>query len=339
MRTGLFKKNTKCFGIDFGTDTIKIYKKGTGLVYVQKTAIAVKNKKTVIAIGDEAYDMYGKVPEQIEVIFPLINGVIASFDRMVSFMNCVFLDLTREIGKFYGAEFHLVVPADLSELEKKAFYDVIDKSFIRASRVLLYDKPAVDAIGCGIDFNRTEGTLICDIGAETTEVSAIAGGTILHSRLFKNGGKDIDDAISAGVKKNYNLIIGKKTAENCKKNVLTLLEDDDRTEKVYGIDLVDNMPKELLLTDSLARPYADEFLNSLIDNIKSVIERIPPEFASDFYKCGITITGGTSSIKGLEKYLKDNLKFEIKTAEDPSDTAINGLALIMEGKYKLEQEV
>ena len=339
MKANPFKKKNKCFGIDFGTDTIKIYKKGTGLVYFQKTAIAVKNKKSVIAIGDEAFNMYGKVPEQIEVIFPLKNGVIASFDRMVSFMNCVFLDLTREIGKFTGAEFHIVVPADLSELEKKAFYDVIDKSFIRASRVLLYDKPAADAIGCGIDFNRTEGTLICDIGAETMEISAIAGGTILHSRLFKNGGRDIDMAIAAGVKKNYNLVIGRNTAEKCKKNVLTLAKGEERTEKIYGIDLVDNMPRELLLTESLALPYAEEFLQVLTENIRSVIERIPPEFAADFVKCGITITGGTSAIKGLDDYLKEKLKFEIKTTEEPAETAINGLALIMEGKYKLEQEV
>ena len=339
MKSKIFKKNTKCFGIDFGTDTIKIYKKGSGLIYFQKTAMAINNRKNVIAIGNDAFDMYGKVPEKIEVIFPLQNGVIASFDRMVSLMNCIFLDLTREIGKFTGAEFHVAVPADVSDIEKKAFYDVIDKSFIRPKKVLLYDKPAVDAIGCDIDFNRTDGTLICDIGADTTEVSAVYNGTIVLSRLFKTGGKSLDESIAANVKKHYNLIIGPKTAENCKKKVLTLKEDSDKSIRFFGIDLVDNMPKELVLTDNLVRPYADEFLQNLVENIKSVIERIPPEFATDFVKCGMTITGGTSKIPGLDDYLKTNIGFDVRLVDEPTDTVIDGLSLIMEGKYNLEQEV
>lgn len=325
--------SSKIFGIDFGTDSIKIYKKGEGIIYDQKTVIADKNKKTVIAIGNEAFEMNGKVPEYISVEYPIKNGVIASFDKMLSLLNCVFLDLTREYGKFKGAQFYIAIPADITEVEKKAFFDLVDLSFVRPKKIRMVDKPVADALGAGVDINHSQGIMLVDIGADTTEISVLSLGGIVLTKLLNMGGNQFDDSIMATVRRRYNLLIGRKTAEQCKKKAATL-NGNQKSMNVYGRDVVTGLPREREVDSELIQQGIAEQLDIIIDNIKQILERTPPEIAADIYDKGIYLTGGSAKIAGLPEYIGQAVKLKVHLTSDPSDAVINGLAEIMENdKY------
>ena len=327
---------SKIFGIDFGTDSIKICRKGTGLIYFQKTVLAVKNKKRVIAIGNEAFDMYGKAPEKIEIDFPIKGGVIASIDKMLTLMNCIFLDLSKEYGKFRNSVFYAAVAADLTDIEKKAFYDVLDGSFINPKKIILLDKPAVDAVGSELGFGETSGTMLVNIGSETTEISVLYSGSIVVSKLFKYGGHDIDEAIINSVRRKFNLLIGSKTAEQSKRKVVTL-DETEKSAKLFGRDIVSGLPKSCEITSEMLRSNIMEQFGPLLEAIKNVLERTPPEIAAEISKKGIWITGGTSKIPGIVDLIEDGVGLKVHAVLEPTDTVVNGLLSVMEGRYHLEQ--
>jgi rod shape-determining protein MreB len=320
---------SKVFGIDFGTDTLKIYRKGVGIIYDQKTVLASKNKNTVIAIGNEAFEMDGKVPENISIDYPLKNGVIANVDKMRALLNCVFMDLTKELGKFRGSKFYVAIPADITDVEKKAFYDLVDSTYIRPKKIRLIDKPVADAYGAGIDINDSQGALIVNIGADTTEITVLSLGGIVLTKLVSFGGKKFDEAVSTVIRRKHNLLIGSKTTEVCKKKVASFNEVE-KSIKVYGRDVVSGLPKERTITTEMIRPALAEQMEQLIDNIRMILERTPPEISSDIYENGIYITGGSAKIVGISDYMEDSLRLKVHVAKDPEDSVINGLAEIME---------
>lgn len=320
---------SKIFGIDFGTDSIKIYRKGVGVIYEQKAYIATKNKNTVIAIGNQAYEMDGKVPEDISVVNPLRNGVIASVDRMLSLLNCVFLDLSREFGKIKGGKYFIAVPSDITDVEKRSFYDLVDSTFIRPKKIILVDKPVADAIGAGVDIENSTGALIVNIGADTTEISVISLGGIVLSKLVPIGGKKFDEAIISSVRRKFNLIIGSKTAESCKKKIASF-DEDIKTCRIYGRDVISGLPRERTVSSDMIVDALKEQIQAIIENIRTILERTPPEISSDIYEKGIYITGGSSKISGLKKYIEDSLNLKVHLTADGQDSVINGLAEIME---------
>jgi rod shape-determining protein MreB len=320
---------SKVFGIDFGTDTLKIYRKGVGIIYDQKTVLASKNKNTVIAIGNEAFDMDGKVPDYISIDYPLKNGVIANVDKMLALLNCVFMDLSKELGKFRGAKFFVAIPADITDVEKKAFYDLVDNTYVKPRKIRLIDKPIADAYGAGININDSQGALIVNIGADTTEISVLSLGGIVLTRLVSLGGKKLDESISTAIRRKYNLLIGNKTAEMCKKKVSSLNEIE-KSVKVYGRDVVSGLPKERTVTTEMIRSALIEQLEQIVDNIRMILERTPPEISSDIYENGIYITGGTAKIIGISDFMEDCLRLKVHVTKDPEDSVISGLAEIME---------
>lgn len=326
---------SKILGIDFGSDSVKIYRKGSGIIYYQKTMLAVKNRKNVIAIGNEAFEMYGKAPDKIDTEFPLKDGVIASIDKMQSLINCIFLDLSKEYGKFKNAVIYVSVSADLTDIEKKAFYDIVDRCFIHPKKVILVDKPLADSLGAHLSYDDTTGMLLVNIGAATTEISVISTGTIVSSKLFRTGGFAVDDAIINIVRKCYNILIGRKTAEMCKRKAVTL-DETVKDCKAYGRDVISGLPRECIVSSEAMKANIIEQLNPIIDAIKAVLERTPPEIAAEIYKKGMVVTGGTAKISGIGDLLEDGTGLKADIAEEPDETVIRGLAKIVEGRYRLE---
>ena len=206
------------YGIDLGTSNMKVYCKATGKILNEKNTIAIINKNQMYAYGDAAYAMYEKAPEQIQVSFPIICGVIADFNNMQTMIQ-EFLEKHAK-GKTRGAEFIVAVPTDITEVEKKAFFDIFYKSKMKPKSVLLCEKPLADAVGLGLDVNEPTGAMIVDIGADTTEISVISLGGLVLSDLLHFGGNRIDDSISSYIKKNFNLVIGRKTAKTLKEELV-----------------------------------------------------------------------------------------------------------------------
>ena len=222
-------------------------------------------------------------------------------------------------GKTRGAEFIVAVPTDITEVEKKAFFDIFYKSKMKPKSVLLCEKPLADAVGLGLDVNEPTGAMIVDIGADTTEISVISLGGLVLSDLLHFGGNRIDDSISSYIKKNFNLVIGRKTAKTLKEELgsgTPGMEKMEITAEVIYAAIKDN-------------------LNSICNSIKMILEKTPPELAKDIIHSGIYITGGGSKIHNLDKLFTEITNIKVNSCENPEECAVRGLnKIVSDEKYK-----
>ena len=320
----------KLFGIDFGTSTIKIYKKNDGVIFDAKNIIAIADGNKVLAIGDEAYEMYGKAPANIEVDYPVKNGVIANIKDMLALLNQALTEIGKQHGKTIGAEFLVATPTDITEVEKRAFYDLVASSNAKSKRIRIVEKPIADALGAGLDVTNAQGVMVVNIGADTTEVSIMSLGGIVLSKLIPIGGNKLDESIILAVKKQYNLFIGHKTAETIKKELASALPMEERSLKVFGRDVVSGLPVQKEISSTFVYETISEHLYSIIDAIRIILERTPPEISSDIIDLGIYITGGSANIRGLDELLSHETDLKINICEDSANTVVNGLGRIIE---------
>ena len=320
---------SKTYGIDFGTSTIKISKKGQGIVLDERNMIAIADRKNIIAIGNEAYDMYEKAPANILVTHPVRSGVIAD----VANMTALLVHFIEKIngGKKAGLANYLVAtPSDITEVERRSFYELISRSSLKVGRIKIVDKPIADALGAGLEIMTARGVMVVDIGADTTEVSILSLGGIVLSKLIPIGGNRLDEAIKGVVKKQHNLYIGDKTAENIKKQLASALPGAEATIGVYGRDVVTGLPSLMEINSKTVYEAISEYLYSIIDAIRIILERTPPEISSDIIDGGIYVTGGSANIFELKGLITKETGLKVNICEDPANTVVKGLGRIME---------
>ena len=231
------------FGIDLGTNNIKIYNRNDDNIMIEKNMIAIENKNTLFAYGNSAFEMYEKAPSNIHISYPLSNGVIADIKNMETLVKYFIGDLQK--GNTKPSDFFIAVPTDVTEVEKRAFYDLIKGANVKAKKIMVVEKAVADGLGLDIDVKNSQGVLVVNVGYETTEISILSLGGIVLSRLIKVGGMKFDDAIRAAVRREFSLIIGGKTAENVK-IALKELEEEGKGAVVYGRDIVTGLPVERL---------------------------------------------------------------------------------------------
>ena len=328
--------SSKVFAIDLGTSMLKIYKKNEGVIFDEKNVVAICDG-VVKAIGDEAFEMYGRTPDNFEVTFPVKHGVIADFANMLAMINSSFAALADKHGKVNGAEFIVAIPSDISEVECRAFYDLLWSSCAKPKKdkVRAVHKPVANAIGAGLEVMTANGIMVVDIGAETTEIAVMALGGIVNSKKVNIGGTRLDDTIINCVKKRYNLIIGSKTAELIKKELSCALPPKEvKTLRVYGRDVMSGLPVEAEVDSAFVYESIEEHLHSIVDAVKVILERTPPEIASDILDTGIYLTGGSANIKDLDKLFAQETELDIHVCENSANTVVVGLGKILEnGKY------
>lgn len=321
------------YGIDLGTCNLKIFSKHSNKIIKEKNTIAIINKNQLYAYGNEAYAMYEKAPENINVSFPITGGVIADYNNMQVMVQEV---LEKNVkGHVKGSEFIIAVPTDITEVEKKAFYDLFYKSKMKPKSVLLCDKPIADAVGLGLDVNEPTGIMVVDIGADTTEISVISLGGLVLSDLLHFGGNRIDESIITYVKRTYNLVIGQKTAQALKEKLGSGIPGNTETMVIVGRDVVSGLPIEMEITGEVVYEAIKDNLNSICNSIKMILEKTPPELAKDIIHSGIYITGGSSQIHNLSQLFKDITGIEINTCEEPEECVVRGLVkIVSDQKYK-----
>ncbi|MFI3212127.1 MAG: rod shape-determining protein [Eubacteriales bacterium] len=317
---------TNVFGIDLGTSNIKIFNKGDDNVFVEKNMIAIENKKTLFAYGDSAYEMYEKSPANIQTSYPLSAGVIADIKNMETLIKSFIGDLSNDTIK--SSDFIIAVPTDITEVEKRAFFDLLKDAPIKAKKILMVEKAVADGLGLDIDVKNSQGVLVVNVGFDTTEVSILSLGGIVLSRLIKVGGLKFDEAIKNAVRREFSLLIGGKTSERVKIS----LKDLEKTQKgaiVYGRDIVTGLPMEREIPVSLVNDALQEHFNTIIDSIRVILERTPPELGADIYRNGLYLTGGASQTSRLAEGIANGTGLKVNLAEKPIESVALGLGKII----------
>lgn len=325
--------NNNVYGIDLGTSNFKIFCKSNGKIMKEKNTIAVINKNEIYAYGDAAYAMYEKAPDSINVVFPVVEGVIADYN----FLQRMIFDFleSKMKAKSKNAEFIVAVPTDITDVEKRAFYELFYKSKSRPKNVLLCEKPIADAVGLGIDVNEPTGVMIVDMGADTTEISIISLGGLVLSDLLHFGGNRIDESIISYIRKEYNLVIGQKTAKALKETIGSGLPGREESMTVVGRDVVSGLPIEMEIPAEVVYEAMKINLANICNSIKMILEKTPPELARDIIHSGIYITGGGSLLHDIDKLFEQITNIKVNTTEVPEESAARGLVkIVSDSKFK-----
>ena len=320
------------FGIDLGTSNIKIYSRNEDAILVEKNMIAIENKNTLFAYGDSAYEMFEKAPSNIHISYPLCNGVIADIQNMQLLVKYFVGDICK--GNIRPADYYIAVPTDVTEVEKRAFYDLVKDAGVKARKIMVVEKAVADGLGLDIDVKNSQGVLVVNVGYDTTEISILSLGGIVLSKMIKVGGQKFDEAIRNAIRREYSLLIGGKTAEKVKIS-LCELEENSANAVVYGRDIVTGLPVEREIPTSLVDECLKEHFATIIDNIKVILERTPPELAADIYRHGVYLAGGGSQVKHLAELIAKGTGLKINSIDTPIESVALGLAkIIKEDNYK-----
>lgn len=317
------------YGLDLGTYEIKVYDKKKDRIWFEKNAIAVKNKKYILAAGNKAYEMFEKAPADVQVVFPMQDGVIARFDDMQYLLGTL-LGTDRQF--FRGAQYVIAVPTDVTEVEKKAFYDLVFHSEAKARSVRIVERGLADALGCGMDVLEEQGLFVANFGGNTTELSVLSGGGMVMNRLLKTGGEDYDTAIASLVRRNMDFLIGNTTAEKLRRTFGIFDDSTGSLLRVSGRDLITGVPAQTDVPISLVRAAMKEPLEECVRAIVSMIERTPPIVRDAIRRKGICLTGGMADLRGLATYLQESTGLPVFLPGEPGLCAVRGLWRIISDK-------
>lgn len=313
-----------------GTKVLKMYRKGDGVIFDEQNVIAIeRKKKKVLAVGNEAAEMSEKAPVHIQVIHPVRNGVIADVSNMLRLFNASFHQLYKA-KRIHGLNFLIAIPTDITEVEKRAFVELVLDSDVKTKKISLVDKPICVAMGAGLDVTNARGVMTVDIGADTTEISIMSLGGIVLSKLVNVGGNHIDSSIRLFVKKNYGLHIGDRTAEQIKMELASAMPSEVLAKKVFGRDVVTGLPVEVEVRSDMVYNAIKEHLRTIVDSIRIILERTPPEISSDIIDSGIYVTGGSANIGHLDELFHGETDLKINILPDPENMVVKGLGVIME---------
>lgn len=319
-----------CFGIDLGSNNLKVYCKEGDRILQEKNVVAVENKKEMIAYGDEAYAMYEKAPANIVVSYPMSYGNIGSINNLEVFLK-TFLEKNTK-GALKGADFVLALPTDVQD---RVFTTLIQDSGMKPHSIRMVDMPVAAGLGLGIDVKEAQGVFVVDIGADTTEVSILSLGGIVISRLIKVGGNQIDEAIISAVRREYNYFIGSKTAAQIKKQLAYAVIPENAAEEkmsICGRNMVLGLPALLELDAKFVSESIKDVLKQIMDMIKVILERTPPELGVDMIRNGIYLTGGSSQLKNLDQMIYDATAIKVIRDEDPEKCIARGLSRVINEK-------
>ncbi len=314
------------FGIDLGTSNIKIYSEERKSIFVERNMIAIENKRNLLAYGDSAYAMYEKSPANIVASYPVVNGVIADIQNMETLVKYFITDLSR--GSIKPADYYVAVPTDVTEVEKKAFFDLIADAGVKARKIMVVEKAVADGLGMGVDVKNSQGIMVVNVGFATTEISLLSLGGIVLSKLIKVGGYKFGESIRNIIRKEYGLFIGEKTAE---KTMMQLNELSATGEPalVFGRDIVSGLPIERQIPTKLMDDCLLENFAMIVDNVKVILERTPPELGADIRRQGIFLTGGASQVSRLAQLIERATDLRVNIPDEPSTTVALGLAKVI----------
>ena len=321
------------YGLDLGTYEIKVYDKRRNKIWKQRCVIAFKRgEKTlssnskIFSVGDDAFEMYGRTPSDINVVFPMKAGAVARFEDM----QCLLSHFLNDEKLFKKSSAYLVaVPTDFTEVERKAFYDLVLNSQSKAKSIRIVERGIADALGAGARAMDTRGVLIINLGSETTELSALVSGGMVFNRLLKSGSDDFNNAIINFMRRNHDLIISHSMAERLKRKFGVTQQEEGSDTVIVGKSILTGLPKKQKVSTSSIRAALKEPLDEIVGAIRTMVNRISPDIKHEMQKNGIYLTGGGAKLSGLSIYLAACIDLPVHTPDEPELSTAKGLEIII----------
>jgi rod shape-determining protein MreB len=325
--------------IDMGSAATIIYVRGSGVVIDQPSLVAVNNiSGEVVAVGLEARAMYGREARDITVVAPLLNGVVADFERTRE-MLAYFVREARSGSSFFSRRALMSVYPGVTHVERRALLTAAEHA--RIGRVMMMDEGLAAAFGAGVKMDDVRATAVVDIGSGTTNVAVVGNGAIIHSRSERTGSADINTAIINHIRRHRGLAIGPPSAERLKIELAsaTLPDDLAREIKVRGRDVVTGSPGAINITAGEIYPVAQYVVAKIVDSVSTTLAELSPEVAGDIYDRGIILTGGGALFEGIGDYMQQETKLAVKIADEPRYAIVRGLARMFDDPLLLRRVV
>ncbi|MDH7569437.1 MAG: rod shape-determining protein [Armatimonadota bacterium] len=316
-------------GIDLGTANILVFLKGKGIVLREPSVVAINSDDhTPLAVGVEAKRMLGRTPGNIVAVRPLKDGVIADFEQTEAMLR-YFIHKVHRRRWFLGPQVIVGIPSGVTEVERRAVRAAAHRAGARW--VGLIEEPMAAAIGAGLPVAEPVGSMVVDIGGGTTEVAVISLGGVVCHRSIRVAGDEMDEAIIAYVRREHNLLIGDRTAEEVKIRIGSAYPvDDDLTYEVRGRDLVTGLPRSATLTAAEVRQAIAEPVSQVVETVKETLESTPPELSADIMDSGIRLAGGGALLRGLDRLLSEETEMPVHVADDPLTCVVMGTGRVLE---------
>ena len=333
-----FFGTSKDMGIDLGTANTLVFVKGKGVVLREPSVVAINNTtRKPLAVGTEAKMMIGRTPGNIVAIRPLRDGVIADFDIAHTMIKSL-IEKGASKSAFKAPRIIVCYPSGVTEVEKRAIEEAT--KLAGAREVVLMEEPMAAAIGAGLPVSEPTGSMIVDIGGGTTEVAIISLGGIVTSKSLRVAGDELDQSIIGYVKKEFNLMIGERTAEQIKMEIGSAydIDEENRIMEIKGRDMITGLPKIVEISESQIREALKEPVYSIIESIKTTLEKTPPELAADIMEKGIMLAGGGAMLKGLDELITKETNMPVHIAESPLDCVVLGAGKALEDFDKISKE-
>jgi len=326
---GIFSND---LAIDLGTANTLVYLKGKGIVVSEPSVVAVQKDasgaKKVLAVGVEAKKMLGRTPGSIVAIRPMKDGVIADFDITEEMLR-YFIQKVHNRKALVRPRIVICVPSGITQVEKRAVKESAESAGAR--EVYLVEEPMAAAIGAGLPITEANGNMIVDIGGGTTEVAIISLAGIVYAQSVRVGGDKLDEAITQHLKRQYNMLIGERTAEQIKIDIGSAMEgEDELTMDVKGRDMVTGIPRTLNIGSAEIRDAMSETVNAIVEAVRVALERTPPELAADIVDKGIVLAGGGAMLRNIDELLRKETGLPVVTAEDPLSSVVLGSGKILD---------
>ncbi len=333
-----FWKNKGNLGIDLGTATVLVYAEGKGVILKEPSVVAInKNNNKILAVGEEARKMIGRTPGNIVAVRPLRDGVISDYN-ITERMLKEFIKKSYGKSKITAPKVMVCVPSQATEVEKRAVIDAARNS--GAKKVHLIEEPLAAAIGAGLDITKPNGSMIVDIGGGTTDIAVISLGGVVVRSSIKVAGDSFDDAIIKFVRNKYKIMIGEKTAEELKINIGSAFKGSRNvSSNMKGRNLITGLPDEITISSDEIYEALKESVSLIVESVKVVLEKTPPELAADIIEKGILMTGGGSLLYGLDKLIEHETGVSVEIANNSVEAVAEGTGKVLGYLDKLELDV
>ncbi len=324
-------------GIDLGTANTLVYVRGKGIVLNEPTIVAL-NKKTgqLVAVGNDAKTMQGRTPGHIEVVRPLVHGVISDFEVTEEMLAYLIAKVREGTRTLIAPRVLIGVPSGITSVEMRAARDATRNAGAR--EVLLIEEPVAAAIGAKLPIHKAQGSMIIDIGGGTTDVAVISLNGIVTAKNLRIAGDQLSQDIMTYIRDQFKVLVGDRTAEDAKIALASVEEHGESKELVVrGRDVVTGLPREVVITDGDIREAILGSVNSIVEAARDVIELTPPEVLSDVMQRGVTLSGGGALIPGVSKLLENVLKLPVVVVPDPLRAVVRGIGTVLENLENYEE--